>query len=96
MKVSRVLFWSSVGRLASNEAVVELIQACLRVCFEKVLSELLRKCAELALADMILVLFSRLDSMVDSSEAADMHLSTLSLKGAQQNGDAPGDGVLFT
>jgi hypothetical protein len=73
------MLWCPAGRYASNEAIVELIQACLRVCFEKVLSELLRKCAEHALADMIQILFSRVEDMVDGGEMS-VPVSTLVIK----------------
>jgi brefeldin A-resistance guanine nucleotide exchange factor 1 len=52
----------------SNESVVEMFQACLRICFEKVLSELLRKTAEHVLAEMTYTLFSGLEDMVDNND----------------------------
>eukprot|EP00048_Salpingoeca_helianthica_P023468 m.24517 g.24517 ORF g.24517 m.24517 type:complete len:1480 (+) comp8714_c0_seq1:128-4567(+) len=70
LQVARTLLCSRVGSLCSNEAVVELVQACLRVCFEKVLSELLRRTAEHCLGDMIQVLFARLGEVADADPAA--------------------------
>lgn len=70
LQVARTLLCSGVGSLCSNEAVVELVQACLRVCFEKVLSELLRRTAEHCLGDMIQVLFARLGEVADADPAA--------------------------
>lgn len=58
--VLRSLFLSHVGALLSNESVCEMMQSCIRICFETRLSELLRKSAEQALMDMVQLLFSRL------------------------------------
>ncbi|KAL1421274.1 hypothetical protein MTO96_023245 [Rhipicephalus appendiculatus] len=58
--VLRSLLLSHVGALLSNESVCEMMQSCIRICFEPRLSELLRKSAEQALMDMVQLLFSRL------------------------------------
>lgn len=62
IKVLRTLLLTPVGRLLSNESVCELMQSCLRICFEGALSELLRKAAESTLADMTQLIFTRLPS----------------------------------
>lgn len=62
MKILQVLhrlFTSRVGSLLSNEAVCELMQSCLRMCFIERANELLKKSAETALHDMVHVLFMR-------------------------------------
>ncbi|CAN7993472.1 unnamed protein product, partial [Ixodes hexagonus] len=58
--VLRSLLLSPVGALLSNESVCEMMQSCIRICFELRLSELLRKSAEQALMDMVQLLFCRL------------------------------------
>lgn len=71
MQVLRTLLLTPVGSCMSNEAVCELMQTCFKICFEMRLSELLRRCAEQTLTDMIHLLFSRLHvlSVPDKNEA---------------------------
>ncbi|ODN01253.1 Golgi-specific brefeldin A-resistance guanine nucleotide exchange factor 1 [Orchesella cincta] len=62
MKILQVLhrlFISRVGSVLSNEAVCELMQSCLRMCFIERANDLLKKFAETALHDMVRVLFMR-------------------------------------
>ena len=58
--VLRLLMLSPVGLTLTNESVCEIMQSTFRICFENRLSDLLRKTAEMALADMIQLLFTRL------------------------------------
>merc|ERR1712226_5205 len=58
--VLRLLMLSPVGLTLTNESVCEIMQSTFRICFESRLSDLLRKTAEMALADMIQLLFTRL------------------------------------
>lgn len=58
--VLRSLLLSPVGVLLSNESVCEMMQSCIRICFETRLTDLLRKSAEQALMDMVQLLFCRL------------------------------------
>lgn len=60
LQVLRTILLTPVGACMSNEAVCELMQTCFKICFEMRLSELLRRCAEQTLTDMIHLLFSRL------------------------------------
>ena len=62
LEVLRTLMLSPVGLILTNESVCEIMQSTFRICFETRLSELLRKTAEHALADMIQLLFTRLPS----------------------------------
>jgi hypothetical protein len=57
----------------SNEAVCELMKTCFNICFAMKLSELLRRCAEQTLTDMIHLLFSRLAVLTvsDVTDASD-------------------------
>uniref|UniRef100_A0A2R5LB52 Putative pattern-formation protein/guanine nucleotide exchange factor n=1 Tax=Ornithodoros turicata TaxID=34597 RepID=A0A2R5LB52_9ACAR len=67
LHVLRSLFLSPVGALLSNESLCEIMQTCIRICFEGRLSGLLRKVAEQALTDMVQLLFCRFPQF---SEAA--------------------------
>lgn len=67
LHVLRSLFLSPVGVLLSNESLCEIMQTCIRICFEGRLSELLRKSAEQTLTDMVQLLFCRFPQF---SEAA--------------------------
>ena len=60
LAVLRTLMLTPVGLLLTNEGVCEILQSTFRICFETRLSDLLRKTAELALNDMIQLLFTRL------------------------------------
>jgi brefeldin A-resistance guanine nucleotide exchange factor 1 len=56
-----------VGLLLTNESVCEILQSTFRICFETRLSDLLRKTAELALNDMIQLLFTRLPTFSEEN-----------------------------
>eukprot|EP00039_Didymoeca_costata_P033630 m.43318 g.43318 ORF g.43318 m.43318 type:complete len:1422 (+) comp9966_c0_seq2:120-4385(+) len=73
LQVLRTLLLTPVGSSMSNEAVCELMQTCFKICFEMRLSELLRRCAEQTLIDMIHLLFSRLAILTvpDQNESFD-------------------------
>ncbi|CAH8861888.1 unnamed protein product [Trichobilharzia szidati] len=59
----RTLLLVPAGTLVSDRAVREILQSCFRICFEPKLSELLRRTAELCLASMIQLFFSRLPTL---------------------------------
>uniref|UniRef100_A0A915KF72 SEC7 domain-containing protein n=1 Tax=Romanomermis culicivorax TaxID=13658 RepID=A0A915KF72_ROMCU len=65
LQVLRSLLLTPVGNLLTDESVCELLQSCVRICFEKRLSELLRKSAECCLMDMVQLLFARLPTFVE-------------------------------
>ena len=67
LAVLRTLMLSSVGLLLTNEGVCEILQSTFRICFETRLSDLLRKTAELALNDMIQLLFKRLPTFSEEN-----------------------------
>lgn len=67
LAVLRVLMLSPVGILLTNEGVCEILQSTFKICFEIRLSDLLRKTAELALNDMIQLLFKRLPSFSEEN-----------------------------
>ncbi|KAL7050324.1 hypothetical protein ACKWTF_004037 [Chironomus riparius] len=73
VQVLRTLMLSPEGSALSNESVCEIILSCFRICFETRLNELLRRTAEQALKDMILLLFMRLPQFVED-------LSTFNIK----------------
>ncbi len=58
---------STVGLLLTNEGVCEILQSTFRICFETRLSDLLRKTAEMALNDMIQLLFKRLPTFSEEN-----------------------------
>lgn len=60
LQVLRTLMLSPEGTMLTNETVCEIMLSCLRICFETRLSDLLRKCAEHYLKDMVQLLFTRL------------------------------------
>uniref|UniRef100_A0A095A2M3 Golgi-specific brefeldin A-resistance guanine nucleotide exchange factor 1 n=1 Tax=Schistosoma haematobium TaxID=6185 RepID=A0A095A2M3_SCHHA len=60
----RTLLLVPAGALVSDRAIREILQSCFRICFEPKLSELLRRTAELCLASMIQLFFSRLPTLV--------------------------------
>ena len=67
LAVLRVLMLSPVGILLTNEGVCEILQSTFKICFEIRLSDLLRKTAELALNDMIQLLFKRLPTFSEEN-----------------------------
>lgn len=60
LEVLHTLMRSPEGSVLSNESVCEVMLSCFKVCFEPRLNELLRRKAEQALKDMVLLLFMRL------------------------------------
>uniref|UniRef100_A0A1B6C7R4 SEC7 domain-containing protein n=2 Tax=Clastoptera arizonana TaxID=38151 RepID=A0A1B6C7R4_9HEMI len=60
LQVLKTLFLSPVGVLLTNDSVCEIMLSCLRICFETRLVEVLRRCAEHYLKEMIQLLFTRL------------------------------------
>uniref|UniRef100_A0A1B0CTH7 Putative golgi-specific brefeldin a-resistance guanine nucleotide exchange factor 1-like isoform x2 n=1 Tax=Lutzomyia longipalpis TaxID=7200 RepID=A0A1B0CTH7_LUTLO len=65
VQVLRTLMLSPEGSALSNESVCEVMLSCFRICFEPRLNELLRRTAEQALRDMVLLLFMRLPQFVE-------------------------------
>ncbi|KAA0195558.1 Golgi-specific brefeldin A-resistance guanine nucleotide exchange factor 1 [Fasciolopsis buskii] len=63
----RTLLLVPAGSLVSDRVVREILQSCFRICFEPKLSELLRRTAELCLASIIQLFFSRLPSLMAAS-----------------------------
>ncbi|XP_053692933.1 Golgi-specific brefeldin A-resistance guanine nucleotide exchange factor 1 [Sabethes cyaneus] len=66
VQVLRTLVLSPEGSALSNESVCDIILSCFRLCFEPRLNELVRKTAENALRDIVLLLFMRLPQFVES------------------------------
>lgn len=61
---------SPEGSALTNESVCEVMLSCFRICFEPRLNELLRRTAEHALKDIILLLFMRLPQFAEERNAA--------------------------
>jgi brefeldin A-resistance guanine nucleotide exchange factor 1 len=68
IQVLKTLILSPEGIALTNESVCEIIMSCFRICFETRLNELLRRTAEHALRDMILLLFMRLPQFVEDEQ----------------------------
>ncbi|GAB0087888.1 Golgi-specific brefeldin A-resistance guanine nucleotide exchange factor 1 [Sergentomyia squamirostris] len=68
VQVLRTLMLSPEGSALSNESVCEVMLSCFRICFEPRLNELLRRSAEQALRDMVLLLFMRLPQFADDRQ----------------------------
>ncbi|KAG5455253.1 G-box binding factor, partial [Clonorchis sinensis] len=64
----RTLLLVPAGAFISDRAVREILQSCFRICFESKLSELLRRTAELCLTSIVQLFFSRLPSILWSSQ----------------------------
>ncbi|XP_055916324.1 Golgi-specific brefeldin A-resistance guanine nucleotide exchange factor 1 [Eupeodes corollae] len=60
IEVLHTLMRSPEGSALTNESVCEMMLSCFKICFEPRLNELLRRFAEQALKDMVLLLFMRL------------------------------------
>ncbi|CAH1405648.1 unnamed protein product [Nezara viridula] len=67
LQVLRTLLLSPEGCWLTNESVLEILLSCFRMCFEPRLNELLRRCAENCLRDMVQLLFSRLPSFTEDN-----------------------------
>lgn len=70
VEVLHTLMRSPEGSVLTNESVCEVMLSCFKICFEPRLNELLRRSAEQALKDMVLLLFMRLPQFAnDRSES---------------------------
>lgn len=67
VQVLHTLIKSPEGNALTNESVCEFMLSCFKICFEPRLNDLLRKTAEQALKDMVLLLFMRLPQFSPSS-----------------------------
>lgn len=65
VEVLHTLMRSPEGSVLTNESVCEVMLSCFKICFEPRLNELLRRSAEQALKDMVLLLFMRLPQFAD-------------------------------
>lgn len=75
MKIVQVLstiMLSPEGSSLTNEMLCEVMLSCFRICFEPRLNEILRRSAEQALRDMVLLLFMRLPQFVDELQPVDL------------------------
>ncbi|XP_073833270.1 Golgi-specific brefeldin A-resistance guanine nucleotide exchange factor 1 homolog [Musca autumnalis] len=63
---------SPEGSMLTNESVCEVMLSCFKICFEPRLNELLRRSAEQALKDMVLLLFMRLPQFADDRTESGM------------------------
>lgn len=65
IQVLRTLVLSPEGSALSDESMCDIILSCFRLCFEPRLNELVRRTAENALKDVVLLLFMRLPQFVE-------------------------------
>lgn len=70
VQVLRTLLLNPEGTVLTNESVCEVMLSCIRICFEPRLNELLRKTAEHALKDIVLLLFMRLPQFAEERTTA--------------------------
>lgn len=70
VQVLRTLLLNPEGTVLTNESVCEVMLSCIRICFEPRLNELLRKTAEHALKDIVLLLFMRLPQFTEERTTA--------------------------
>ncbi|XP_073812678.1 sec7 domain-containing protein garz [Musca autumnalis] len=72
VEVLHTLMRSPEGSMLTNESVCEVMLSCFKICFEPRLNELLRRSAEQALKDMVLLLFMRLPQFADDRTESGM------------------------
>ncbi|XP_014241483.1 Golgi-specific brefeldin A-resistance guanine nucleotide exchange factor 1 [Cimex lectularius] len=65
LQVLRTLMLSPEGAWLTNESVCEILLSCFRISFEVRINELLRRCAENCLRDMVQLLFTRLPTFAE-------------------------------
>ncbi|XP_055643698.1 Golgi-specific brefeldin A-resistance guanine nucleotide exchange factor 1 isoform X2 [Toxorhynchites rutilus septentrionalis] len=82
VQVLRTLLLSPEGSALSNENVCDIILSCFRLCFEPRLNELVRKTAENALKDIVLLLFMRLPQFV---EGGNFNLKSLKMRSSSMD-----------
>ncbi|EAT38431.1 AAEL009678-PA [Aedes aegypti] len=82
VQVLRTLVLSPEGSFLSNESICDIILSCFRLCFEPRLNELVRKTAENALKDIVLLLFMRLPQFVENGN---FHLKSLKMRSSSMD-----------
>ncbi|XP_055856170.1 Golgi-specific brefeldin A-resistance guanine nucleotide exchange factor 1 [Episyrphus balteatus] len=70
IEVLHTLMRSPEGSALTNESICEMMLSCFKICFEPRLNELLRRSAEQALKDMVLLLFIRLPQFAEERNDA--------------------------
>lgn len=70
IEVLHTLMRNPEGSALTNESVCEMMLSCFKICFEPRLNELLRRFAEQALKDMVLMLFVRLPQFAEDRNDA--------------------------
>lgn len=88
VQVLRTLMLSPEGSALTNESVCEVMLSCFRICFEPRLNELLRRAAEHALKDVILLLFMRLPQFAEERHALLKKLKMSSGNGLDASGSS--------
>lgn len=78
IQVLRTLLMNPEGSVLSNESVCEIMLSCFRLCFEPRLNDLIRRTAEHALRDMVLLLFMRLPQFADDRHS--FHIKKLKMR----------------
>ncbi|XP_052891953.1 Golgi-specific brefeldin A-resistance guanine nucleotide exchange factor 1 [Anopheles moucheti] len=86
IQVLRTLVLSPEGSALSDESMCDIILSCFRLCFEPRLNELVRRTAENALKDIVLLLFMRLPQFVEGGSYNT--LKTLKMRSSSM--DQPG------
>lgn len=76
VQVLHTLIKSPEGSALTNESVCEFMLSCFKICFEPRLNDLLRKTAEQALKDMVLLLFMRLPQFSPNSSITSPNTAT--------------------
>lgn len=78
IQVLRTLLLNPEGSVLSNESVCEIMLSCFRLCFEPRLNDLIRRTAEQALKDMVLLLFMRLPQFAEDRQS--FHIKKLKMR----------------
>lgn len=78
IQVLRTLLLNPEGSVLTNESVCEIMLSCFRLCFEPRLNDLIRRTAEQALKDMVLLLFMRLPQFAEDRQS--FHIKKLKMR----------------
>uniref|UniRef100_A0A182PGX0 SEC7 domain-containing protein n=1 Tax=Anopheles epiroticus TaxID=199890 RepID=A0A182PGX0_9DIPT len=84
IQVLRTLVLSPEGSALSDESMCDIILSCFRLCFEPRLNELVRRTAENALKDIVLLLFMRLPQFVEGGGSYNT-LKTLKMRSSSMD-----------
>ena len=96
LTILKTLITSPLGTFLTNENICECLQSCFRICFEVRLSELLRKCSEETLNDLLRHILKRAHDFTEENPSESEQEVTLQRENMSDSTSYTGDNESYT